>query len=176
MENWIIALLICGMYLVVTLVTGVLSGRTASSSVTGYVAGDRSMNTVFLYFVLGASVFSAFAFLGGPGWAYSRGTAALYIIAYGIAGMVPLYFIGPRVRKLGEKFGFVTQAELLAHRFESRPLSILLAILSIIAFHPLPDPANEGGRLYPRSHFRGTDPAVGWRPGNVCDRLDLCIH
>ena len=124
------------MYLVVTLVTGVLSGRTASSSVTGYVAGDRSMNTVFLYFVLGASVFSAFAFLGGPGWAYSRGTAALYIIAYGIAGMVPLYFIGPRVRKLGEKFGFVTQAELLAHRFESRPLSILLAILSIIAFIP----------------------------------------
>lgn len=136
MENWFIAVLVCGLYLVITLCMGIWSGRRISKSVAGYVAGDRSMNTLFMYFVLGASVFSAFAFLGGPGWAYSRGAAAFYIISYGIIGMIPLYFIGPKVHELGVKLGFVTQAELLSHRYNSRTLSVLLAAVSILAFVP----------------------------------------
>jgi len=136
METWLVALLICAVYLVVTLVTGLLPGFRISNSVTGYVAADRSMGFVVLYFVLGASVFSSFAFLGGPGWAYSRGAAAYYILAYGVIGIVPLYFFGPRARRLGERFGFVTQAELLAHRYNSRSLSIILSVLSVAVFIP----------------------------------------
>lgn len=136
MEPWLIILLICGAYLAITLVTGLWSSRTVSDSVAGYVAGDRAMNVLVLYFVLGASVFSSFAFLGGPGWAYSRGAAAFYIIAYGTVGMIPLYFFGPRARRLGERFGFVTQAEMLAHRFDSRALSVILAVLSVAVFIP----------------------------------------
>ena len=115
---------------------GVLPGRKTSKSVAGYVAADRSMNVFVLYFVLGAAIFSSFAFLGGPGWAYSRGAAAFYIIGYGVIGMVPLYFFGPRTWRLGKRFGFVTQAELLAHRFNSTFLSILLALLSVVVFIP----------------------------------------
>ncbi len=136
METWQIALAVCGLYLLITLVMGILPALRVSKSVAGYVAADRSMGFVVLYFVLGASIFSSFAFLGGPGFAYSRGAAAFYIIAYGVLGIVPLYFFGPRARRLGVRFGFVTQAELLAHRYDSRFLSILLAALSIAAFVP----------------------------------------
>lgn len=136
METWLLALIICGVYLLVTLVMGILPGLKVSNSIAGYVAADRAMGTAVLYFVLGASVFSSFAFLGGPGWAYSRGAAAFYIIAYGVIGIVPLYFFGPRTRRLGERFGFVTQAELLAHRFERRDLSVLLSLLSVAVFVP----------------------------------------
>ncbi|MFQ5570184.1 MAG: sodium:solute symporter [Rhodothermales bacterium] len=136
MDPWLITLLICGVYLAVTLLMGIVPGRTVSNSVAGYVAADRTMNVVVLYFVLGASVFSSFAFLGGPGWAYSRGAAAFYILAYGIVGMVPLYFIGPRTRRLGARFGFVTQAELLVHRFGNQTLGIVLAVLSVVVFIP----------------------------------------
>ncbi|MCP4662090.1 MAG: sodium:solute symporter family protein, partial [bacterium] len=114
MESWLIGLLICVGYLLITLVMGILPALRVSASVTGFVAADRAMNFFVLYFVLGASIFSSFAFLGGPGWAYSRGAAAFYIIAYGVVGMIPLYFFGPRARRLGERFGFITQAELLA--------------------------------------------------------------
>ncbi len=131
-----IILLVCGGYLLVTLVMGLLPGRGVSRSVTGFVAGDRAMNVVLLYFVLGASVFSSFAFLGAPGWAYSRGAAAFYILAYGTIGIVPLYFLGPRARRIGARFGFVTQAEILAHRYNSRFLSGVLAVLSVVAFIP----------------------------------------
>jgi SSS family solute:Na+ symporter len=136
MPEWAVILLICGLYLVLVLGLGVWSGRTVSASVDGYVAGDRTLGVVVLYFVLGASVFSSFAFLGAPGWAYSRGAAAFYIIAYGTVGMVPFYFLGPRTRQVGETFGFVTQAEMLAHRYDSRTLSVVLAVLSVVAFVP----------------------------------------
>lgn len=136
MESWVIILLICAIYLAITLAMGIIPGLKVSESVTGFVAGDRSMNLLILYFVMGASVFSSFAFLGGPGWAYSRGAAAFYIIAYGTTGMIPIYFFGPKVRRLGEKYGFVTQAEILSDRFNSKTLSAVLALLSIIVFIP----------------------------------------
>lgn len=136
METWLIVFLTVLGYLLASLVIGLVSGGRASSSTEGYVAGDRALGFLVLYFVMGASIFSAFAFLGGPGWAYSRGAAAFYIIAYGTVGLVPWYFIGPRVARLGRKFGYVTQAQLFAHRYQSRFLSALLALISLAAFLP----------------------------------------
>lgn len=136
MDSGTMALVICAGYLLATFIMGILPGFRVSKSVAGYVAADRSMGFLVLYFVLGASIFSSFAFLGAPGWAYSRGASAFYIIAYGVIGMVPLYFFGPRARRLGERYGFVTQAELLTHRFENRGVSVILALLSIGAFIP----------------------------------------
>lgn len=126
----------CLVYLGIALLLGMLPARFSSRSVAGYVAGDRSLNTLLLYFVLGAAVFSSFAFLGGPGWAYSRGAAAFYILTYGAFGMIPFYFLGPRARRLGERLGFFTQAEIIGHRFDSRSLQVIVALLSIAALVP----------------------------------------
>jgi SSS family solute:Na+ symporter len=136
MEPWVIVLLVTLSYLGLSLAVGLLSGRRASSGTEGYVAGDRNLGFLVMYFIMGASIFSAFAFLGGPGWAYSRGAAAFYILAYGTIGLVPWYFFGPRVARLGRKFGYVTQAELFAHRFDSKILSGALALIALIAFIP----------------------------------------
>ena len=136
MQQWVVVSIIIGAYLALTLSIGLLAGRKSSDSVTGYVAADRSFGLLVMYFVTGASVFSAFAFLGGPGWAYSRGAAAFYILAYGALGMAPFYWVGPRAAALGRKFGYVTQAQLVVGRFPSRTLSALIAGLSLIAFVP----------------------------------------
>jgi solute:Na+ symporter, SSS family len=136
METGTVILIVVSLYLLISLITGILPSLRISKSVGGYVAGDRSMNVFILYFVIGASIFSSFAFLGGPGWAYSRGAASFYIIAYGVIGIVPLYFFGPRAWRLGKQYGFVTQAELLADRFDSKFISVMLAILSVIVFIP----------------------------------------
>ena len=136
MPSWVIVFLVTISYLFFSLFVGLIAGRRASKSTEGYVAGDRSIGFIFLYFIMGAAIYSAFAFLGGPGWAYSRGAAAFYIICYGTVGLVPWYFFGPRVAKLGRKFGYVTQAQLFAHRYESRAIPALLAIISLLAFLP----------------------------------------
>jgi len=136
METGTVILLIVAIYLLISLLTGLIPSFRITKSVGGFVAGDRSMNVFILYFVIGASIFSSFAFLGGPGWAYSRGAAAFYIIAYGVIGIVPLYFFGPRAWRLGKTYGYVTQAELLADRFDSKFLSVMLAVLSVVVFIP----------------------------------------
>jgi len=136
MERWVAVSLIIATYLGATLAIGLLAGRRASHSVAGYVAGDRSFGLLVMYFVTGATVFSSFAFLGGPGWAYSRGAAAFYILGYGVLGMAPFYWMGPRIGALGRRLGHVTQAQMITGRFPSRALSALIAVMSLIAFVP----------------------------------------
>jgi SSS family solute:Na+ symporter len=136
MEQWIVVTVVIALYLAVTLAIGLISGRRASKSVQGFVAGDRSFNLLVMYFVTGAMVFSAFAFLGGPGFAYGRGAAAFYILGYGALGMAPFYWLGPRAAKVGRRHGYVTQAQLVTGRFPSRWLSVGLAVMSVAAFVP----------------------------------------
>lgn len=136
MESWVIVFLVTLGYLFLSLMVGLFSGGRASNTTEGYVAGDRTLGTVVLYFIMGASIFSAFAFLGGPGWAYSRGGAAFYILSYGTIGLIPWYFLAPRLSTLGRRFGYVTQAQFFSHRYRSRPLSALLALISLAGFLP----------------------------------------
>lgn len=136
MPAWIVVTAVTVGYLLVSLAVGLLSGRNTSASTEGYVAGDRTLGFLVMYFIMGASIFSAFAFLGGPGWAYSRGAAAFYILSYGTIGLIPWYFFGPRVARLGRQHGYVTQAELFADRFSSRWIQATLAVISLAAFVP----------------------------------------
>lgn len=123
-------------FLAVCLVFGLLPAGRGSRTAEGFVAGDRSLGLLLMYFITGATIFSAFAFLGAPGWAYSRGAASFYILGYGVLGFVPFYFVGPRAARLGRRYGFVTQAEMVGARFDSRALPGLMALVSLVGFVP----------------------------------------
>ena len=60
MDSWLIVTLVTVGYLFVSLVVGILAGRRASSSTAGYVVADREFGFIVMYFVMGASIFSAF--------------------------------------------------------------------------------------------------------------------
>ncbi|MEE4330057.1 MAG: sodium:solute symporter family protein [Wenzhouxiangella sp.] len=136
MEQWVVVSFVIAAYLALTLWIGLRAGRGTSATVDGFVAGDRNFGLLIMYFVTGATVFSAFAFLGGPGWAYSRGAAAFYILSYGVLGIAPWYVIGPKVARIGRRLGHVTQAQFLVGRFPSRSLSVLIAVVSVAALIP----------------------------------------
>ncbi len=136
MADWVWVSMMIAAYLAITLIIGLRAGKGMSATVDGFVAGDRNFNLLIMYFVTGATVFSAFAFLGGPGWAYSRGAAAFYILSYGVLGMAPWYVIGPKVARIGRRLKLVTQAQFLTARFPSKGLSALIALVSVIALIP----------------------------------------
>ena len=77
MTSSAVVIAIAAIYLGACLVVGMLPGRKSSDSAAGYVAGDRSLGPLVMYFITGATIFSAFAFLGAPGFAYERGAAAM---------------------------------------------------------------------------------------------------
>lgn len=132
--GWI--LLVVGAYLALSLAVGWRAGRGTSASAAGYVAGDRSMGGLLMYFVTGATIFSAFAFLGAPGRAWSTGAGAFHILAFGVLGFVPFYWVGPAAARLGRARGYVTQAELVAGELGYRPLAPVMAVISLLAFVP----------------------------------------
>lgn len=148
------------LYLGACLAVGLWPGRRASKTAAGFVAGDRSLGLVLLYFITGATIFSSFAFLGGPGWTYSRGAAAFYILGYGALGFVPFYFLGPRAARLGRRYGFVTQAEMAAARFGSPALAAVMAAVSVIALVPYLAVQMKGAGLVLSAVTRGAIP--GW--------------
>ena len=131
-----LALAVVVVYLLATVVMGLWAARRGRGSAGDYVAAERSFGPVVMYFVVGATIFSAYALLGTPQRVVARGSDAFYVLAYGAVGLVPLFFFGARVRRIGAREGFVTQAELVAARFESPVVSVMMGLASVVAFVP----------------------------------------
>lgn len=123
-------------YLAVALLLGILAGRKGSGGTDDFVAGERAFGPLVMYFVIGATIFSAYALLGTPQRVVAKGSDAFYVLAYGAVGLVPVFFFGARVRRIGAREGFVTQAELLAARFESPTISVAMGVATVVAFVP----------------------------------------
>ncbi|SFE72464.1 sodium:solute symporter family protein [Alteribacillus iranensis] len=134
MPHWQIALVIMIGYLVVALFVGILAGRTKKASLSEYVVAGRKLGLIVTSFLMGGAVFSAFSFLGAPGWAFERGAPALYIIVYTAFAILPWYIIGPKIGKIGRKYDLYTLAGFLKTRFQSKTLAILVGIISLLAF------------------------------------------
>ncbi|MEQ5801136.1 sodium:solute symporter family protein [Halomonas sp. H10-9-1] len=123
-------------YLLVVLAVGLRARGQASSSLEGYVAGGRHVGVIILFFILGAEIFSAFAFLGTPGWAYQRGAPAFYILAYLSLVPITIWALGPRVAKLGRERGYLTQGDMIADHYRSKPLGMLAGVIGVVALVP----------------------------------------
>ena len=121
-------------YLAIVMIMGIRAGLNKDKSIEEFVTAGRSLNAFTMYFLMGGAIFSAFAFLGGPGWAYSKGAASFYILGYCAMGLVPWLIWGPRAYRMGRRYNYLTQAELVSDRFQSKTLSALMAIVSILAF------------------------------------------
>tara|TARA_R110002126_G_scaffold33398_2_gene104701 strand:+ start:1051 stop:2538 length:1488 start_codon:yes stop_codon:yes gene_type:complete len=123
-------------YLAISLAVGWRAGKGSSASSDGFVAGDRTLGTFVMYFITGATIFSAFAFLGQPAAVYTKGASAFALLGYGCLGFVPFYWLGPRAARVGRAYGYVTQGEMVAGRFQSPALAIVMALVAIVAFVP----------------------------------------
>ena len=137
MLAWQIALIAMSIYLLLAFAIGLSAGRGRSFfSISEYAVGDRGFSLFIMWFLMGGTIFSAFAFLGGPGWAYSKGAASLYILAYCTLGLLPWYIIGPKISRLGKKSNYITMGDFLGDRYNSKFLIIIIGIVSLLAFIP----------------------------------------
>ena len=137
MADWIIISAVVFTYLVVVLIIGV-AGRQkdASVSLDAYVAGSRGLGFGLLFFIIGAEFYSSVTFLGAPGWAYSRGVPALFMMVSFSFALLPWWWIGVYTARLGRHYGFLTQSDLLGARYRSPCISVLAAAIGVIALLP----------------------------------------
>ncbi|HQT68639.1 MAG TPA: sodium:solute symporter family protein, partial [Acetobacteraceae bacterium] len=128
--SFIMAFVLVGVILVTWI--GIRSGRSASRTMEGWVVNDRQMGPVLTWFLLGTEIYTAFTFLGLAGFAYSKGGGAFYNVATNDVGYALGFFILPAIGLLGRKFGYVTQSDFIAGRYQSKLLGIVVAFCAAI--------------------------------------------
>ncbi len=134
MPGWQVALFMMIAYLIIALIVGVMAGRGRDGgSLDEFAVAGGKLGLFVMWFLMGGAVFSAFSFLGAPGWAYSKGAPALYIITYTAFAILPWYLIGPKIEKIGKKHHLYTIAAFLKGRFNSPALAILIGLIALFA-------------------------------------------
>lgn len=123
-------------WLVLTTAVGVLAGLHRKFGMEEFFVGDRSLGTVLFYTLAAAEIYSAFAFLGLAGWAYSKGVSVVYALAYMPLAYALYFFVGPRINRLGRRAGYVTQPDFLEDRYGSRGLGLAVAVVGVVFIVP----------------------------------------
>ncbi len=123
-------------WLILTTAVGVLAGVNRRFGLEEFMVGDRSFGTILFYAIAAAEVYSAFAFLGLAGWAFQKGLSITYALGYGAIAYGILFFIGPRIHRLGSRAGYVTQPDFFEDRYSSRMLAVFMAIVGVISIIP----------------------------------------
>jgi len=136
MEDGVHSLIVISLFIICATIIGLMPGMNKKMNLEEWAVGGRSFGRWMSWFILAGEVYTAFAFLGASGWAYSRGAPTFYILGYGVLAYVIGYYVLPKISPLGKKFGLMTQPDLVEHLYKSRTLAVLTAIIGVAFLLP----------------------------------------
>ena len=132
MEPWIVSTGLIFVYLVFTLILGLVANRKLEIDLDDFLLYGRQAGFVVLYLTLVSTYFSAFAFLGSSGFFYTHGVGFWAAGTWTAMTGVTTYTVGSRVWVLGKRFGYITPADMLADFYESEIVRVVVAIVSVL--------------------------------------------
>ena len=120
-----------GVYIAILLGVGAYA-RTRSQDDTeeDYFVANRSFSLFVLFFTYEASLFSMWLFMGTGGYWLDHGMGFwCHTLWMTMSGLL-LWWLGTRIWLCGKKWNFVTPADLLAHRYGSETVRVVVALMS----------------------------------------------
>jgi len=132
MEAWIVATSLIFLYLLLTIVLGVVANRRMSVDMEDFLLYGRKAGFVVLYLTVVATYHSAFALLGSGGFFYTHGIGFWDAGTWTVLVGAITYVLGSRIWALGKRFGYVTPADLMADFYESEAVRVVVAIVSVL--------------------------------------------
>lgn len=120
----------------IAFVVGLLSRGKTKMDLEEWTVGGRSFGGVFLWVLAAGEIYTTFTFLGAAGYAYAKGGPVFYIIGYGTLAYIISFFLLPPLWRYAKRHGLITQADYFAHRFESRWLGVLAAVVGVVFVVP----------------------------------------
>jgi SSS family solute:Na+ symporter len=99
--------------------------------------GGRSFGTWITWFLLGGDLYTAYTFVAVPAAMFALGAVnGFFAVPYTII-LYPIIFIFmARLWSVSHRHGYVTTADFVRGRYDSRPLSLAVAITGILATMP----------------------------------------
>jgi Na+/proline symporter len=132
----VIATTIFGLAMVATIAIGLLSARGRDRGLTEWSVSSRGLGVLFVWLLMAGETYTSFSFLGTAGWAYSYGAPILYLVAYLTVGLTVAYVAGPAIWTYARRHDLISIADLAEHRFRSRPVGMLVAVVATVFLVP----------------------------------------
>ena len=98
--------------------------------------GGRRFGTVVSWFLLGGDLYTAYTFVAVPALIFSAGAIGFFAVPYTIIIYPILFTVFPRLWRICKAHGYLTAPEFVRGRFDSRALSLAVAITGILATMP----------------------------------------
>jgi SSS family solute:Na+ symporter len=130
------ALIIIFLAAALALVLGVLAHGGKKMTLEQWTVGGRGFGGFLVFLLSAGEIYTTFTFLGGSGWAYGRGAAAYYILAYGTLAYITSYWLLPPIWRYARKERLVSQPHFFARKYDSPALGVLVAAIGVVALVP----------------------------------------
>ncbi len=99
--------------------------------------GGRSFGTVITWFLLGGDLYTAYTFIAVPAAMFATGAVSGYFaVAYTILVYPIIFIFMPRMWSVAHSKGYVTAADFIRGRFDSKILALAVAVTGILATMP----------------------------------------
>lgn len=101
-----------------------------------WALAGRNLGSTLAFFLVGADLYTAYTFVAVPSGIFGTGSVYFFAVPYAaIAFGIALVF-APRLWVVSKAKGYVTGSDFVRDRFNSRTLSILVAIVGIVGMLP----------------------------------------
>ncbi len=99
--------------------------------------GGRGFGTVITWFLLGGDLYTAYTFVAVPAALYATGAVSgFFAVPYTIIAYPIIFIFMPRFWSVAHRHGYVTPADFVRGRYDSRGLALAVAVTGILATMP----------------------------------------
>ena len=123
-------------YILIGSIVAWLSRHGMGQGMSEYFLANRSIGGLVAALTYSATTYSAFMMVGLAGLTYRGGVGAMGFELIYLSGLVLVVFFGPRFWLAGKKYGYVTPAEMLGDRYQSRAVAVIAALANLIFLVP----------------------------------------
>ena len=156
-----LSIIVLGLFGIAVLWMAVYGYRISAKTAEDYMLAGRGIGLIVLFFLTLFGISSTWTFYAYPGFLYRHGPAFVYFIWGCVAGFISLYmFFGPRLWAVAKLNHFLSPVEVLAQRYESKALRLILALVLLASMVPYVSIESLGVGLGFKA-FAGVHEAVG---------------
>ncbi len=96
----------------------------------------RRFGTVITWFLLGGDLYTAYTFVAVPALVFGTGANGFFAVPYTIIVYPFVFMVMPRMWSVARRHGYITAADFVRGRYESRWLALAVAFTGILATMP----------------------------------------
>lgn len=96
----------------------------------------RRFGTVITWFLLGGDLYTAYTFIAVPALVFGAGATGFYAMPYTIVAYPFVFLVMPRLWSVAKRRGYVTAADFVKGRYDSKTLALVIALTGILATMP----------------------------------------